>query len=485
MITADIHVFGSHRGYTTLARSMGVTDSEKSALETLGFGQADDESYRTSLESEPALFGRVLSTGRVALTRCLPGEPDDAGRSTLRFVSALFDGLDWQRTLASRIQSLAMEPTLWMQPAAGLVRPVPLHASRLRETVFPTDLTLATLDAWLLYRRDPKVLVLLPDTDDGRKAVMGVLRLLPIADRLAYSFTLRALSAGVAATVGTLAVAGDSRRKIIRPAEARTLEHPYCRAVLNFWRSSGEFPAAFVNGVETADRVTSAAFALPEEFPKQSSRGYGTGLGWWASGGSAVLLAAGVATWLYMRNQQTEPRPDTGKADERAETTPVPVADQLEEQWTRRRSWSRGELAEFIAVAARHGNGQPQVVFPWRSSDNAATLPFDRLGLAIVAREWVIDGERCLKALAAPGVRGQLSVSAAVDLAYGLLNHKPHGIADGEVASLSSALTKAMEAVLPTTSEPERSGETIPAPPPAPKEPLADSVPSKETPNAK
>ena len=60
-ITVLRHIFGSDRGYKTLARSKEITKDEISQLENFSFGQTNSDSYLNSLLEKPAYFIRPLN----------------------------------------------------------------------------------------------------------------------------------------------------------------------------------------------------------------------------------------------------------------------------------------------------------------------------------------------------------------------------------------------------------------------------------------
>lgn len=108
------HVFGSFKGYTTLAASPGVGPEECRLLEgaAYGFGQSDDKRYLRSLRSSPAYFTRALR-GRRGVTRVLQGAPDDNGRPTLLMVTCLVGQREWDAELCGDVGLLLREDALW------------------------------------------------------------------------------------------------------------------------------------------------------------------------------------------------------------------------------------------------------------------------------------------------------------------------------------------------------------------------------------
>ena len=91
-VLVETHVFGSHEGYTTRAKSPGVNQDEEVELTRFGFSQTSDAECLRALHSHPTAYGRTLpgrSAPRFAITRVFPGPLDVAGRVTLEFRSIL------------------------------------------------------------------------------------------------------------------------------------------------------------------------------------------------------------------------------------------------------------------------------------------------------------------------------------------------------------------------------------------------------------
>lgn len=120
---ADTHLMGSARGYGQLAASPGVSDAESAALAGIDIGQpAGGRAER--LATRIVAVCRVLPSGRVALTRCVAGELDDAGRATIEFRSIVMDAHDWLFPIRSGIQQLVTSNAIWNDPAFAQGQPV-------------------------------------------------------------------------------------------------------------------------------------------------------------------------------------------------------------------------------------------------------------------------------------------------------------------------------------------------------------------------
>lgn len=104
-IICDKHVF-AHRGqYRTLLASDRLAPEELSQLEQFQFGQSNDAAYLDSLRQDPGLILRPLSTQRYALTRVTKGPQDASGRSTLAFVTLVFDRPAWESVISSNLMA--------------------------------------------------------------------------------------------------------------------------------------------------------------------------------------------------------------------------------------------------------------------------------------------------------------------------------------------------------------------------------------------
>ncbi len=201
------HVFGSISGYGTLARSPGLTDSEQQQLESLSFGTPYEPSYQASLSKQVACWSRPLGSGRRAISRVLPGRLDDAGRSTLLFVTAVVSAADWDLELQGDLRPLLARAELWEWDGApelaaldleGLA-PGPLRLSR---DGAQRALGLVSLVELSWAARQP---VLVRAEHYSLDEVAVVERLLPAEVRRAYSAVYRGLNPDLSASLNCLA----------------------------------------------------------------------------------------------------------------------------------------------------------------------------------------------------------------------------------------------------------------------------------------
>jgi hypothetical protein len=106
------HIFGSEKGYRTLAASRSVRDCECRELEHLSIGQGFTPEFLDSLAGSPAWI--ICSIGeRRVLARVGLGPPDEYGRPTLQQFSLLVEKDDWDTRLYGDIRPLIQCRQLW------------------------------------------------------------------------------------------------------------------------------------------------------------------------------------------------------------------------------------------------------------------------------------------------------------------------------------------------------------------------------------
>ena len=240
------HIFGSYKGYTTLARSPGVSTDDSRILESFAynFGQTYDARFNKTLAGTPAFFTLALRGGRRALARVLEGAPDDNNRPTLRVVTVIVSRQDWDSQLCGDVQILLEEERLWQwdgsaQPAAIEVTFRPPSHSVPRKSV-------------------PRVLALLSEIERGHAAHRGVVVsanefsqqeiacleiLVPPSARAEFTSAYRTLSPQLQATVNCLAVeAGSQDRVTFRFQPEHTPLSPYAEYLHDSGFASGSIP---------------------------------------------------------------------------------------------------------------------------------------------------------------------------------------------------------------------------------------------------
>ncbi|MFA7235750.1 MAG: hypothetical protein WC058_02710 [Phycisphaeraceae bacterium] len=257
---ASWHILGSVKGYRTLGCSPDVSDSDRQALETLGFGQTDDPQFLDSLSTDPAGMGRPLPSGRYAVTRCFEGSRDTAGRRTFRFVSLIFSSHDWINIVATSVQSLMRTNTVWQINVENTASAVQIDVPQPRAHVGSSQQVLPLLDAYLTGDLQ-KYLYAFPHSSPTAAAVATVPALLPITQRSRVAWGLRILAASAPVQIATYAeVATRSGRKQIVQPPQRSANHPYVDALATVWASRDAPPCEFANACKDVSHIRQTRF---------------------------------------------------------------------------------------------------------------------------------------------------------------------------------------------------------------------------------
>ncbi len=252
-VKVSLHVFGSIRGYATLAKTDDITVEECAQLESFSFGQTSDSNYLDSLDKNPAIISRPLDSGRWAITRVLKGNPDDYNRQTMLFVTAIISTQDWLNVLRCDVMPLLDCPQLWQFSPAEKLAPVdvnisserPVPSPEMREKVIPLLSAIETLNL------DEEVTVLL----DSQQCDIQVLRwlnmILPRNSKMKFSYAVRSLSDGIDVDVislSSIASVGNSTRKVIRFKEFPSIENSIFASMVNkYWHKEGVPPWGFID----------------------------------------------------------------------------------------------------------------------------------------------------------------------------------------------------------------------------------------------
>ena len=217
-IRADTHLFGSKQGYCTLAHSAGVVHAESDELSAFGFGQTGSSAYLDTLVTEPSAYGRQLRSGRVGITRCLKGCPDDAGRPTLLLCTLLLAPQDYEGLVQRGLDSVINDPSIWELACfeSGeqiAIRPTTTGPPR---SVQKDDL--GVLDAWLTSQLNRGSVSALSHERKTAETVLALPQVLEASDRLRYRWGVNLLSGDAPVDVCTLSTSAkqSGRRKINR-----------------------------------------------------------------------------------------------------------------------------------------------------------------------------------------------------------------------------------------------------------------------------
>lgn len=251
------HIFGSQRGYTTLAQSAGVGRTERKLLESFGFGQTSDSAYRQSLLKMPAFISRPAGSKLRAVTRVLPGQPDDQGRDTLLFISAVLQNADWIRVLKGDVQPLLSCANLWEWDGQEKIAAADIPSRQ------PGPLALS-------YQQANEMLGLISEIERlnasaqnivfeesryGGDVVRAIQMLVPDRVKLSFSCAARTLSANLDVNVNCIArgvgvrSAGPGSR-VYRPRTDGLLS-PYAAELLSAGLLRGEIPWDVISSYRT------------------------------------------------------------------------------------------------------------------------------------------------------------------------------------------------------------------------------------------
>ena len=348
------HVFGCRQGYRTLSGSADVTSAEREQLETFSFGQTNAAEYLDTLEINPAYWCRGLTSGRWAVTRVLKGTPDEKGRSTLLFVSALFDTVDWVRTLGADATPLLSQADLWAWDGQAALPPVKVRVGKL-EAPRPDDAQRARVLSMLalVETRYEAVETTVAASELGFSPddVRVFATLLPRDCKGTFSYAVRSLSDGLPVRLNCLArnaSRGNAMRKITRWAPHVAYDEPtYTAALTFFWKPGQPPPWGFVANCRSfgqatweGDAVRAVANRLPpDSLPAADGPQTPTRKAPWRNGNVVLavalsLLVIATASFIWrqksLRNQRESVREDVQKfvADVKklVEEPPVPTA---------------------------------------------------------------------------------------------------------------------------------------------------------------
>jgi hypothetical protein len=305
------HVFGSFRGYGTLARSPGLSSEDARFLEgsAYGFGQTDDRNYLKSLNSSPAFFTRPLRGGRRALTRVLEGERDDNGRPTLRMVTAVVAQAEWDDELRGDVGALLRQRKIWEWTPGTPLESVDLaidsskgqvarkSAERIVELISELERTLS----------DAAAAIVISENDFSSDEVCAVEMLMPKSVRPRFSSACRCLSTQIGVSLNCLATEASMQRLTYRH-DPSAPSSPFGRFLWVNGLSTGMLPVSEAIGyrrfgtLDDRNAIGSAAPVLPPPLPPPSERKPM----FWAALGiglvGAILCGFALGVWYGRRS---------------------------------------------------------------------------------------------------------------------------------------------------------------------------------------
>jgi len=256
------HVFGSDRGYRTLATGDDLTPDEIAELESFAFGQTTDQGYLESLVDTPAYWSRRLTSGRRAISRVLPGPTDEQGRQSLRFVTVLLHANDWLTALNGEDAPLLRVARIWSwsgQPQLKREEVSVAKPSQVKPTADQRQRILSLLGHIETMSDSTTSTIVVEPQDITVEELNMVVALLPLWYRPQFSYAVRSLSENLPVLVNYVAPAasrGKSRRKIVRWSPTSSLiSAKYASGLAHFWPQGEPPPWEFVNNCKAFGRL--------------------------------------------------------------------------------------------------------------------------------------------------------------------------------------------------------------------------------------
>ncbi len=112
-LLAEVHLYGSDKGYKELSASLGIAISDRNFLSQTGFGDAHDEKMLSSFEHEPTFCIRPLPSGKFGITRCFAGPRDEGGRSTIELRTLIITQTAWDKIRKCNLSIYLNDSTIW------------------------------------------------------------------------------------------------------------------------------------------------------------------------------------------------------------------------------------------------------------------------------------------------------------------------------------------------------------------------------------
>jgi hypothetical protein len=215
-IHADTHVFGSTRGYGTVASSRGVREDEARELESFQFGEASTADRIARLETHAVMTGRALRSGRFAVSRMMPAGVDDAGRPTIEVITLLVEARDYAACVGA-LPRLASDARFWLDARATAASGARLAATGVEPA--PRDpQVLRLFDLWRGALRAGAIGVVSESESD---AVLRLVASLDPADLLRCRWGIGLLSISTPADICSVAsgVSMHGARDVLRLAQ--------------------------------------------------------------------------------------------------------------------------------------------------------------------------------------------------------------------------------------------------------------------------
>ena len=257
MIQVSTHLFGSTDGYQTLAKSADVSEAEERALSIFGFGSPQSPQEIEQLQHRPSVAGKLLPSGRFAITRLFPGGPDVAGRDTVERRSIIFTAQQWKSVVQCDLESLLADDHAFARDAFANAS---AHSVQVRDSddLLPHagELERHVYDILLSTPRQ-NCCSLLPDEAANRRALMRLLKLLPAQDACQLSWGLGLFAATPGVRIATASASVPASPHARWPSLTAQLAHPNKVATL---------------GMSLDFRATMRGVAIAQKTPRMSLR---------------------------------------------------------------------------------------------------------------------------------------------------------------------------------------------------------------------
>lgn len=245
---AERHIFGSYRGYTTLARSPGVNDDDIRVLESgiFSFGQTYDLAFYQSLPRSTPFFTTSLPDDRRALTCVGLGKKDDAGRPTLLFYSAVLSQGAWDDVLLGDVAILMQSAPLWTWSGQEELATVELPDEPSRAIISRSQVPRLLAVISQIERADlGGQAVVVRESPFAFRDARAMEMLIPVIDRPRFTTVFRALSPQMPTKLICLAKESTAYEDV--PAIDESVEQSaYAKALVEAAFASGVIPTALV-----------------------------------------------------------------------------------------------------------------------------------------------------------------------------------------------------------------------------------------------
>ncbi|MFZ4697881.1 MAG: hypothetical protein ACOYMO_07730, partial [Phycisphaerales bacterium] len=225
LMQALTHLFGSTDGYRTLARAPGVSDAEDAALAALGFGSPRTSEEFESLAASPCMAGRLLPSGRYAITRLFVGQSDVAGRQTVERRTLVLSNETWMHLAGCDLWATLLDERNWTRDAFANGTPISVHAAT-SDDLLPraSEIEQRTFDA-LLSAHEVGRCAALPMEARFSKAILRLPALLPPEQSMALGWGIGLWSVPTGVWLATLRTPSNGRSSFVAPT-AGAWRHP-------------------------------------------------------------------------------------------------------------------------------------------------------------------------------------------------------------------------------------------------------------------